>query len=120
MGEQFQGIIGNQPIRLSDVMIDGPLITQTFENESKENFDLLSQSHKAGLFETAKFNRNTLLELANANQTLSSCDRTIIEEDDESHLPMIQITKNMERFKIQNLEQVSARSNSIKNIRQSS
>lgn len=98
-------------------MIDGPLITQTFENDSKENLDLLSQSNKNGLYETAKFNRNTLLEMANANLTLSSCDRTIIEDDDESHLPMIQITKNMERFKIQNLEQVSARSNSIKHNR---
>ena len=110
--EQFQGMIGNQLIKLSDVLADGPLITQTFENGDLENFDLGSQSQKNGFFETAKFNRNTLYELANGNATLSSCDRTVI-EDEEEHLPMIQISKNIHAFKIQSLDQVSARSNSI-------
>jgi len=68
---------------LSDIIPDGPLITQTFENENQDNFDLGSQSQK-GMYETAKFNRNALYELANeSDPILSSVDRTIIEEDDE-------------------------------------
>jgi len=64
-------------------MPDGPLITQTFENEYQDNFGLGSASQN-GMYETAKFNRNALYELANeSGPNDTSVDRTIIEDEDE-------------------------------------